>query len=106
MGSIFVNVIGGEYYHLVDSLDLSWFEHSLLRGGRDVILFIDNTYYYRNSNIEEVHTIDDIKRIIDKMESTTYRSNSLKKLTLNNYNMILDTLKKHDRQKKLESLVP
>lgn len=97
----FINIIDGEYYQLIESLDLRWHNYSLFYGGRDIILFIDSTYYYRNSNTKEVYTIDDIKRIIEKNGSTSYRNPILKKLTLDNYNLILDTLKKYERQKKL-----
>jgi len=103
----FINIIRSKYYHLIENIKIEWYEYSRSHNGKDVILEDGDVYYYANSNVRDeyweikIFTIEDIRLTIEKIESTPYRSPVLKKQTLENYQTILDTLKKYERQKKL-----
>ena len=76
----FVNIINGKYYELIETLNLNWYEHSLHRGGRDIILESEGHYYYGNTNGKDQHwetklyNIEDISLTLQKIQSTPYRS--------------------------------
>ena len=107
----FVNIIRGQYFNLIETLNLNWYEHSLHRGGRDIILESGGHYYYGNTNGKDqdwetkLYNIEDISRTLQKIQSTPYRSPMLKEQQLTNYRTIFDTLLKHERQKKLTLLL-
>jgi len=103
----FVNIIRGQYFKLIEKLNLSWYEHSLHRGGVDIILESGDNYYYGNTNGKDQHwetklyNLEDIRLTLQKIESTPYRTPILKEQELTNYRTIYDALLKHERQKKL-----
>jgi hypothetical protein len=93
--------VDDDFYKVLKEIPIKWYEYSLHRSGRDIILEKDWEYFYTNSNVEKTYTIEDIRRTIKKIESTPYRSDNLKELELTNYRKIFDTLQKYERQKKL-----
>ena len=74
----FVNIIDNEFYKVLEGIQIEWYEHSLHKSGRDFIIEKDCIYFYTNSNVKKLHTIEDISRTIKKIESTPYRSAKLK----------------------------
>ena len=101
----FINIINNEFYKVLEEVSINWYEHSLHRSGRDIIVEKDWVYFYTNSNVKKVYSIEDISRTIKKIESTPYRSAKLKEMELTNYRTIFDTLLKHERQKKLDLIL-
>lgn len=97
----FVNIIDDEFYKILEEVPINWTTHSLHRSGRDMIIEKDWMYFYTNTNVKKVHTIEDISRTLKKIESTSYRSDKIKELELTNYRTIFDNLQKWERQKKL-----
>lgn len=101
----FVNIIDNEFYKVLESIQIDWYEHSLHKSGRDMIIEKDWMYFYTNANVKKVHTIEDISRTIKKIESYPYRSVKIKEMELTNYRIIFDTLQRWERQKKLTLLL-
>jgi hypothetical protein len=102
----FLNIINGKYFNLIETLNLSWYEHSLHRGGQDIILESGGHYYYGNTNRKDkLYNIEDISVTLQKIQSTPYRSPMLKEQQLTNYRTIFDALKRYERQKKLTLLI-
>lgn len=42
----FVNIIDNEFYKVLESIQIDWYEHSLHKSGRDVIIEKDWIYFY------------------------------------------------------------
>jgi len=101
----FINIINNEFYKVLEEVSINWYENSLHRSGRDIIVEKDWVYFYTNSNVKKVYSIEDICRTIQNIESTSYRSAKLKEMELTNYRTIFDTLLKHERQKKLDLIL-
>jgi hypothetical protein len=97
----FINIIDNEFYKILEEFKIEWYEHSLHKSGRNIIVEKDWTYFYTNSNVKKVYSIEDIRLTLQKIESTPYRSPILKEQELTNYRTIYDALLKHERQKKL-----